>query len=152
MFLLSCRGLRVVCVVVALLLWSSVVVVVVLPLSRRKLCGRAVVVVGAGRVVVVDVVECVVCKVRWAQVGLAEKRGRARGGREARGEEEKEWGRWGQRPLRRLVTPLEGVRLLPPGGYSQAWGEGKERESWRWRWRCRWLRFVQRGGELSGKS
>ena len=86
---------------------------------------------------------------RW--LGWRRKEEEREGGEKREGKKKKK-GRGGAAPHRRLVTPLEGVRLLPPGGYSQAWGEGKERESWRWRWRCRWLRFVQRGGELSGEG
>ena len=47
----------------------------------------------------------------------------------ARGkEEERKAGRWGLYPLRRLVTPFESVRLLPPGGYSQVGVGERERK------------------------
>ena len=61
------------------------------------------------------------------EVGLAEKRKSARGERSERGRRRGRE-RWGLHPLRRLVTPFESVRLLPPGGYSQSWvGEKKEK-------------------------
>ena len=47
------------------------------------------------------------------------------GGEEGRGRKERGWGLL---PLRRLVTPFESVRLLPPGGYSQVGEGGKRKE------------------------
>ena len=55
-----------------------------------------------------------------------EERKSARGERSEREEKERE--RWGLHPLRRLVTPFESVRLLPPGGYSQVGEGGKRKE------------------------
>ena len=57
-----------------------------------------------------------------------EERRSARGKRSEGEEEERKAGRWGLHPLRRLVTPFESVRLLPPGGYSQVGEGGKRKE------------------------